>query len=658
MIKKLKSLCMIMFLSVFAVTSCITFMPNGVQAVYAAIDTSGTASVTTPIIQNITTTGYYSVILKGGPGRSEEDGSYRGGFGGQVEAVLRLNAGDTVTITGYKGGVKRPNVSSPTQSGGNAVSLSVNGTIILGAAGGGGAGASSNGTGETGQSVTATETVLSRFSAGGGGGFGGNSGGDTGSSGACPAGCIAATGGYGKTNRGYTGLAGYNFYMGGSPYIYRVYSNIQIPSLVGDTGGDNNARYSIKEQQTLPTSVGSSVTISVSDVLVSQIPGRYKITMYAAGGDVISGVTALSAGQFFSTRIFGNSIGLARNTELDSMIAAHTGGTLGSSAPTIWASAYSEAGALTNSYVNGGVITSATYDAVTKPGYIYCNIQLLENLTESVSTVSTVINKTFNYNTSLATVLASLPSGVNIVSTKSLSYSVGVSSWACSNFSPTTSGNYTFYGTLNPATFTGYLDNVNGVQATATITISPANTISSVTQRTVTVPYKTTQADLLTAIGIKCNVTMSQTGPTDLNVTAWDLTGYNNVYTGSQVVYGTFGSLPSEYYNLGNVKPYVTVIVSPPTNVDVLNEVEELRIPHLAVLQGKPFSMYVSRYLTMDGGSSNGVTVTNTDKLDGFIIVSGALSTTGYTEITINGSKFIFNVIQEPNSSNVVVLFN
>lgn len=80
--------------------------------------------------------------------------------------------------------------------------------------------------------------------------------------------------------------------------------------------------------------------------------------------------------------------------------------------------------------------------------------------------------------------------------------------------------------------------------------------------------------------------------------------------------------------------------------------------PIFTVIAGKDFSLASNKYDDMLSGSSGGVTVTNSSVGDGAIIVSGRLDTTGSYIITVNGKSFIFNVIEEPDSSNVVVLLN
>ena len=81
-----------------------------------------------------------------------------------------------------------------------------------------------------------------------------------------------------------------------------------------------------------------------------------------------------------------------------------------------------------------------------------------------------------------------------------------------------------------------------------------------------------------------------------------------------------------------------------------------IEAPIFTVVAGKSFSFATNKYDDMSSGSHDGVTVTNSTVGDGAVMVSGKINTVGNYVITINGKNFIFNVIQEPNSSNVTVI--
>lgn len=77
----------------------------------------------------------------------------------------------------------------------------------------------------------------------------------------------------------------------------------------------------------------------------------------------------------------------------------------------------------------------------------------------------------------------------------------------------------------------------------------------------------------------------------------------------------------------------------------------------LTVIAGKPFTEQVVQWDDMESGSKNGVTVTNSVLGDGYIVVSGTLSQSGWNNIIINGRMFCFKVIEEPDSANVTATF-
>ncbi len=76
------------------------------------------------------------------------------------------------------------------------------------------------------------------------------------------------------------------------------------------------------------------------------------------------------------------------------------------------------------------------------------------------------------------------------------------------------------------------------------------------------------------------------------------------------------------------------------------------------VIKGKAFDITINRYDGMGSVSQSGVQVIDSVNGDGIIRVTGALTTLGFQSLIINGRLFIFNVVNEPDSSNVTVVFN
>lgn len=76
------------------------------------------------------------------------------------------------------------------------------------------------------------------------------------------------------------------------------------------------------------------------------------------------------------------------------------------------------------------------------------------------------------------------------------------------------------------------------------------------------------------------------------------------------------------------------------------------------VIKGKAFDITINRYDGMGSANQSGVQIIDNVNGDGVIRVTGTLNTLGYQSFIINGRLFIFNVVNEPNSSNVTVVFN
>mgnify|MGYP003299366201 CR=1 FL=1 len=131
----------------------------------------------------IPTTGEYTVTLTGAQGGNT--GSYTGGKGSLVKRILKLNAGDVLTIAvGGQGKTFNGGGSGKATNGGGATTLKVNGTLVAVAAGGGGATAHGNGLpgGDAAANNNGTylngSTSTEANSAGGGGGYRGGTAGN------------------------------------------------------------------------------------------------------------------------------------------------------------------------------------------------------------------------------------------------------------------------------------------------------------------------------------------------------------------------------------------------------------------------------------------------------------------------------------------------
>lgn len=80
-------------------------------------------------------------------------------------------------------------------------------------------------------------------------------------------------------------------------------------------------------------------------------------------------------------------------------------------------------------------------------------------------------------------------------------------------------------------------------------------------------------------------------------------------------------------------------------------------IPHISVVAGREFQIMVVGNDDMVSGTVDGITVTNDTVGDGVIVISGTVSTPGAKVYKINGRKIAITALQEPDSSNVTVIF-
>jgi len=71
----------------------------------------------------------------------------------------------------------------------------------------------------------------------------------------------------------------------------------------------------------------------------------------------------------------------------------------------------------------------------------------------------------------------------------------------------------------------------------------------------------------------------------------------------------------------------------------------------ITVIKDKSFDIWTVG--TSNGGVTKNVTIIDNDTSDNYIQVIGKISTVGTFEVVIDGKKYVFNVIEEPNSSNI-----
>lgn len=78
----------------------------------------------------------------------------------------------------------------------------------------------------------------------------------------------------------------------------------------------------------------------------------------------------------------------------------------------------------------------------------------------------------------------------------------------------------------------------------------------------------------------------------------------------------------------------------------------------ITVIAGKQFDEYIRGSDTTDGGTVEGITVINNDESDGYVRVVGNIKNTGNKEVVIDGIKYVFKAVEEPDSTNVTTVLN
>jgi hypothetical protein len=77
------------------------------------------------------------------------------------------------------------------------------------------------------------------------------------------------------------------------------------------------------------------------------------------------------------------------------------------------------------------------------------------------------------------------------------------------------------------------------------------------------------------------------------------------------------------------------------------------------VTVGESFSVYASMEISQTGTfTDSGVTCVNNDSQDGYIKLSGAITTRGSKEYLFGGTKVVINAVDVPNGSNVAVVLD
>lgn len=215
---------------------------------------------------------------------------------------------------------------------------------------------------------------------------------------------------------------------------------------------------------------------------------------------------------------------------------------------------------------------------------------------------------------------------------------------------------------------------------TITMTEDLTDTLNNAIPETVEVEYNTSLSDALRLLPSAVTVQSAKGRTYQLPVSSWSCPTYKGTSAITHVFTGTINTsgLPDYVSNPLGVTAKCNVKVISLTESDsqalvaqaILEAGREMASAmssistsggssavRLTVIAGKPFTEQITQWDDMESGSKSGVTVTNSVLGDGYIVVSGTLAQTGWSNILISGRLFCFKVIEEPDSSNVTVTF-
>lgn len=215
---------------------------------------------------------------------------------------------------------------------------------------------------------------------------------------------------------------------------------------------------------------------------------------------------------------------------------------------------------------------------------------------------------------------------------------------------------------------------------TITMTEDLTDSLSDAATETIEVAYNTPLSDVLGQLPSVVTVKSAKGRTYLLPVTGWSCPTYKGTSAITHVFAGTINTsgLPISVSNPLGVKAKCNVRVISLTEGDgqalVAQAIQEAgreiasamssmpasggsSAAQLTVIAGKPFTEQVVQWDDMESGSKSGVTVVNQVLGDGYIVVSGVLTQTGWSNIIINGRMFCFKVIAEPDSTNVTATF-
>jgi len=182
------------------------------------------------------------------------------------------------------------------------------------------------------------------------------------------------------------------------------------------------------------------------------------------------------------------------------------------------------------------------------------------------------------------------------------------------------------------------------------------NNINSFQPVTLSVKYGTTYEQILAKLPLEMQAVCTQ-GLYSIPVT-WSCDYFDPSMPGAYIFTGTLGELPDDVQNPTSLSPSVSVTLVNVGPEQTFDAIKQLIIPTINVVKGQEITRWLSTYDDMDSVTQGTIQIINEDKTDQVIQLIATINTAGSQKVVINGYTFIFNVIEEPDSSNVDVTFN
>lgn len=182
------------------------------------------------------------------------------------------------------------------------------------------------------------------------------------------------------------------------------------------------------------------------------------------------------------------------------------------------------------------------------------------------------------------------------------------------------------------------------------------NHIEEFNPTVISVKYGTTYEQIISKLPITIQTTCTQ-GIFHIPV-SWACDYFDPSLPGTYIFSGILGELPEDVENPQERTPVATIELVNVGPEQTFDAIKQLMIPTINVVKGQEITRWLSTYDDMDSVTQGTIQIINEDKTDQVIQLIATINTAGSQKVVINGYTFIFNVIEEPDSSNVNVTFN